>query len=55
MSYRVVSSTSITELERLVNSAIKIGYRPIGGITVCHDVFYQSMEYISNAETNHVP
>lgn len=41
--YTVFRAEDIQELEAVVNESIPEGWRPIGGIAVYHDLFYQAM------------
>ena len=47
MKYQVVRSGCMTRLEEKVNSRLKKGWKPIGGVSVCggygHAHFHQAM------------
>ena len=41
--YIIISSASVTGVERLVNEHVEEGYKPIGGISISNGVFAQAM------------
>lgn len=44
MKYRIIGAKSPAELEREVNKAIKLGWKPIGG--VCSDTAFDCGDYL---------